>query len=266
MFDHRDGRSQRKAARQLGISQSHLNTILNTKTDVRYYEKTTVPHRTPIQVANAKTRCRWIYDNYRNFDFVIDDESYFTLSHSTLAGNTGFYSSDKKSTPRTAATKTKQKYENKLLVWIAISPKGMTHARISPSGQAIKGPTYLNKCLKRHLLPFIREMYPDNNYIFWPDLASAHYSKIVLAWCKTENIPIVPRGNNPANCPEQRAIEDFWAYLKRLVYDNNWVAKDLNQLRTRIKRCLTQVDKNLVRSLAEITNKRLRQVFLKNIE
>ena len=55
MFDHRDGRSQRKAARRLGISQSYLNTILNTKTDVRYYEKTTVPHRTPIQVANAKT-------------------------------------------------------------------------------------------------------------------------------------------------------------------------------------------------------------------
>ena len=193
----------------------------------------------------------YIYDNYRKCDFLIDDESYFTLRNSTLAGNDEYYTSDKKPTPSRVSTKNKSKYEPKLLVWIAISPKGVTHAHISPSGQAINGHTYLKNCLKSKLLPFIRAMYPLDNYIFWPDLASAHYSKTVLEWCDAENVIILPKERNPPNCPKQRAIEDFWAYLKRLVYDKNWTAKNLNQLRARIKRCLTQIDKNFVQGLAE---------------
>ena len=109
-------------------------------------------------------------------------------------------------------------------------------------------------------------MYPLNDYIFWPDLASAHYSKAVLEWCNTENVAILEKERNPPNCPKQRSIEDFWAYLKRMVYDHNWKAKDLKQLHARIKRCLTQVDKNFVQSLAESTSQRLRQVFLKEFE
>ena len=32
---------------------------------------------------------------------------------------------------------------------------------------------------------------------------------------KSEKIPYVPKDMNPANVPEARAIEDFWAILKR---------------------------------------------------
>jgi hypothetical protein len=36
---------------------------------------------------------------------------------------------------------------------------------------------------------------------------------------------------NPANVPEARPIEDFWAHLKRNVYMDGWQAKNLNQLK-----------------------------------
>ena len=43
---------------------------------------------------------------------------------------------------------------------------------------------------------------------------------------------------NPANVPEARAIEDFWALLKRDVYKDGWSAKTTNELKNRIAGCV----------------------------
>ena len=58
-FGQKDGRSQRRAAKELGISQSYVNKILKNKTDIRYYKKTTIPDMSPEQVTKAKKRCRY---------------------------------------------------------------------------------------------------------------------------------------------------------------------------------------------------------------
>ena len=63
--------------------------------------------------------------NYPNFEWIIDDESYFTLSHSEINGNNIYYTSDDKQCPDNVKFKEKSKFEDKLFVWIAISPKGM---------------------------------------------------------------------------------------------------------------------------------------------
>jgi hypothetical protein len=39
------------------------------------------------------------------------------------------------------------KYDEKLLVWAAISPKGITKVRMRPSGQAVNHWVYINECL-----------------------------------------------------------------------------------------------------------------------
>ena len=38
-----------------------------------------------------RPKCRKLPKNYKNMDFLMDDESYFTLSNSTLAGNDTYY-------------------------------------------------------------------------------------------------------------------------------------------------------------------------------
>ena len=61
---------------------------------------------------------------------------------------------------------------------------------------------YLNECIIKQLIPFINEHHRDDNYVFWPDLASSHYAKSVTDWLKQNNIPFVPKAMNPANVPE----------------------------------------------------------------
>ena len=56
------------------------------------------------------------------------------------------------------------------------------------------------------------------------------------------DIDVVPKDMNPPNVPQLRLIENFWAILKKVVYDNGWEAKSERQLVTRIRKCLGETD------------------------
>ena len=75
--------------------------------------------------------------------------------------------------------KAKSKFELKVLLWIAISEDGISSPSIltSETGMSINTDVYISKCLKPNLLPFLAR---KTNHIFWPDLASAHYSTKLL--------------------------------------------------------------------------------------
>ena len=79
------------------------------------------------------------------------------------------------------------------------------------------------------MIPFIREHHQDSNYIFWPDLASCHYSKQTVAWMD-ENVKFVPKDINPPNVPQARPIENFWGCLAQKVYEVGWEAETEQQL------------------------------------
>jgi len=76
------------------------------------------------------------------------------------------------------------KYEKKVLVWIAISPKRYDSTIFRDSGLAINRFVYRDECLDPYLLPFIKKYHYgiswNDQYVFWPDKASAHYAKEVI--------------------------------------------------------------------------------------
>ena len=123
MFDHKDGVSQRQVARKFSISQTYVCKILKNKSEIRYRKKQIIPARSEKQKAKIKTLCGRLYRKFSQFTWVIDDESYFTLKHSTINGNDGFYTSDISQVDSTVKYVTKTKHEDKVLVWICISTK-----------------------------------------------------------------------------------------------------------------------------------------------
>ena len=83
---------------------------------------------------------------------------------------------------------------------------------------------YISKCLRPNLLPFLAR---KTNHIFWPDLASAHYSTKTLEFLNTSNVNnFVPKDINPPNVSQCRPIKDFFGALATKVYAGSWVAKD----------------------------------------
>ena len=74
-------------------------------------------------------------------------------------------------------------------------------------------------------MAFIRQYHADNNYIFWPDQARAHYAKGAFNYLNENNLNFAAKSNNPVDVPECCPIENFQAILKQQVYKNNCRAK-----------------------------------------
>lgn len=258
-FDHRSGRSQTKAAAHLKCTQPYISHILKKYTKIRCRKKVKRPIQTEKQRQATRPKCRKMLEQFKDVDFVVDDESYFTLRHTVQPGNNVYYSSDPAQTPASEKFDYRAKYEQKLLVWLAISSKGISQPYFVPSGMAINQDVYLG-IIQNFLEPFLSKYYAVGGYVFWPDLASAHYAKRVQNYLRTKNISFVPKDINPANVPKARPIEDFWANLKFKVYEENWEASDLEQLKRKIKKCLTAVDPSVVQAHMSTVRSRLDKI------
>ncbi len=118
---------------------------------------------------------------------------------------------------------------------MAISEYCVTRAFFMQNSLAINQEVYLKQCIKRRLMPFIAKYHSNNNYVFWPDKASAHYAKRVVAFYDANKLNYVLKKRNPTNVPQCRPIEDFWGTLSSLVYAKGWEAENVQQLKKRIK-------------------------------
>ena len=86
-------------------------------------------------------------------------------------------------------------------MWIAVSDLCMSKPLFCISMTvAINTSIYINECLEKRLLPFIHNYHGDFNYIFWPGLATSHYSKDSLNWMD-EYVNYVDKESNPSNVP-----------------------------------------------------------------
>ncbi|CAF0734749.1 unnamed protein product [Didymodactylos carnosus] len=132
-----------------------------------------------------------------------------------MPGNAGFYSSDKENSPPGVKYKSQQKFEPKILVWLALSSKGIS----APYTGTTKAPAV------------------DVD----PDLASSHYANKTTDWLNEQKVPSVPKYANPPNVPKARPIEDCWGILAQQMYSRGWTAINQEQLINRIK---TQLKKN----------------------
>lgn len=257
-FSDKDNISQSSAASKLNSSQQHVSKTLK-KVGLRCLKKTRAPEYTEEQIANVKRQTRWMAKHYAGKSLILDDESYFPLSKTHVPGNDRFYTKDKASTPPSVKYKFKHKFEKKVMLYIAISERGVSKPWFKPSGLAINQDIYQNQCLKKILLPFIKKHHQDGNYVFWPDKASSHYAKKTVAFLENNEIPYVPKERNPTNLPQCRPIEDFFGQLSALVYKNNWRAENCKQLISRIKRCIEQMNLEAVKRSCTGIHKKLRQ-------
>ena len=212
--NHKTGQSQRKLAAKFGVSVSTINDNLK-KLNLKYRKRKRAPKQTPQQKERQHERlvkfCGDMASNDDPRDLVIDDESYFSFSGAGMPGNTGFYTNDITKTPNEVKHRREAKFPEKVMIWVAFPPRGISDIWVAPKQTSMKAPTYIQECLKKRLLKFIDLHYESRDEIvFWPDLASCHYSSQTQEFLKTEGIVCVPRDQNPPNAPQIRPIEIFF--------------------------------------------------------
>lgn len=262
-INNKTGLSQRQMAKRYNVHQSTISRTLKRRTPIVIRKRKKAPKMdSKAQEKLARKNCGKLYRMILNgCDIVLDDEKYFGLTGDNVQCNQRFYTTDPSTTPSDVKYKKKRKFSPKLLVWMAMSSNGVSDIYIHRSKQAVTSEIYLNECINRRLLPFIEEHHKNDDFVFWPDKASAHYAGIVLARLKEKNIPIVLKQNNPPNVPQARPIETVWSILEQKVYAGNWEAKDLDSLARRIKTKAKELEKKKLQDLVNNVRKQLRSMW-----
>lgn len=215
MFDHRDGVSTRQAARKFKCSQPYIVKTLSTKTSIKIRKKQKIPSRNDDQRERIPKCCDRLYRKLQGNSVILDDESYFTLTHSTINGNQNFYSSEVAATSSKVKYRQKAKFEKKILVWVAFSSEGMSNPYFVPSGLGINQYVYLEECIRKRLIPFINANHTDGKYLFWPDLARSHYATSVIEFMEQNGIKYVKKHDNPPKRPGMPSDRKFLGYFER---------------------------------------------------
>lgn len=255
------GQSTRRLGRKFNVCHTTVHRILKRNGVTRRARKR-VPKYTEKQLIKIPKCCRALRVKHlrKNVEIIMDDEKYFTFANHTLSGNNFFYTDNYDAAPDNVKYYGKAKFEPKVLVWVAISGKGVSASFIQKCrGPAVNADIYTTKCLPK-MKKFIEKEHLDDNFIFWPDLASSHYAKTTMDWLEANNIPTVPKQDNPPNVPQARPIEMFWAVLSRLVYDQGWEAKTEQQLISRIQRKLKEVDIEVIQEMMGKVRRALRKI------
>ena len=263
MVNHRTGVSQRALGNLFFCSQQYISRMIK-KLKISYRKRVKVPkYKDYAAMREAKKRCRKLYNKFRTVDFVIDDEKYFGLSGYQMTGNRGYYTSDPKLTPEKVRTFGKKKFEPKVMLWIAMSPKGISRPVLtSGRSMSVTAHSYVNNCLNPHLLRFLNTHYPHGQgYVFWPDKASAHYAGLTTTFLSDNNIEYVKKEDNPTEVPQCRPVEDFFGLLATRVYHKNWVAKDAEHLKRRIRKCLREIPLSTVQATMASVRRRLLRAY-----
>ena len=59
---------------------------------------------------------------------------------------------------------------------------------------------------------------------------------------KEQNLYFIAKEDNPPATLQIRPIKQFWSMLKAKVYENNWNAKNRDQLIRKIRKCAKEFD------------------------
>lgn len=245
--------SNRKVAVKVKCSEFMVRTVKKNN-GLKSFKVQKVPDRNSRKNEVAKERAKLLSRNYiQKYNCcIMDDETYVLGDFSQLPGQEFYVADARGNVDEKFRTQKKTKFPTKFLVWQAICTCGKRSAAFITTG-TINTDIYIKECLKKRLLPFIRE-HEVSTY-FWPDLASCHYSKSAVEWYQKNDVVFVPREANPPNCPELRPIERYWALVKRIMKNTKHVAinakKFKNQWSLRSKKVTKETIKSLMAGISE---------------
>ncbi len=143
------------------------------------------------------------------------------------------------------------------MVWMAMSSRGVSEPYIVKSGNAVTAEVYIRECLSR-LQDFIDQYHSDDNYIFWTDLASAHYANITQEIYESVGIKFLRKEVNPPNVAQLRPIERFWAYLGKKLNEGSFSTDNIKTLVRRIRKIIRNRPENLCQNLMKRVKTKVR--------
>lgn len=223
-------------------------------------------NRTEKQGKYVKLRARKLYDDIlTKFSgcILMDDETYVKLDFNQLPGQKFYVAINKRNVKPQYKYIFMDKFSKKMMIWQAICSCGRKSS-VFVTSQTMTSKLYIEECLEKRILPLIK--LHKNAVMFWPDLASVHYSGMTLNWLEQHGVSFVPKSCNPPNCPQFRPIERFWAIVKGILRRTGGRALNAKSLLIKWNNAADKVTKKTVQTIMGSINRRVRNFLRANEE
>lgn len=214
-------RSARKMSAQNKMSPRSIRRILKEDLGLHPYKKRQLHGLTSAQEDKRLVRSKELLSLHGDQDLekiVFSDEKFFGVEEKLNSQNTRIYSLAIEDIPEEIRTVQRFQYEQKVMVWCAVSKKGKFPMVFFESDERLNARTYIGKILE----PIVKEeglkMYKKDKWTFQQDSAPAHSAKISQNWCKTNLPDFIPSSKWPPSSPDLNPLDySIWGILEARV-------------------------------------------------
>ena len=132
---------------KLGVFQKTISRQ-KSKMNICCYKREKTPKYSEKQAEKAKNFCKKLANLLQETSccLILDDEKYFTYDGSNMQGNDNYHSNGKSKCQDSVRFAGKEKYHGKVMVWAAISNRGISKPLFRPSkSKAVYLGIYINE-------------------------------------------------------------------------------------------------------------------------
>ncbi|KAL4500781.1 hypothetical protein ABPG72_020015 [Tetrahymena utriculariae] len=255
--------SQRKLAKQLNTSKSNVQRILNLDLQLKPYKIRRQPF---LQTAHIEKRLKfsyWVQNNFTKNDclkILFSDEKQFEIDGVYNTQNDRIGAVDRAQADLKGGIFQKQKFPQKVMVWIGVSSRGLSPLVFLPKG-GINSQIYIDQ-----VLPVSKKFGDDNlgeDWIYQQDGATCHTSEQTQNWCY-DNFPnFIPKDKWPPNSPDLNPLD--YSVWNEIVNSMKWnKVYSITTLKQQIKAAVKSISNETILHICQNWYKRVRSLQSNN--
>ena len=248
--------STRKLASKLKISRRSVQRILKNDLGLTSYKKRIEPLLTDTQKAKRITFSNWVRHNFskeQSLRILFSDEKIFDLNGMYNCQNDQVWAVNRVEADKNGGVKQKQKFPQKVMVWLGVCSEGVTPLVILDNG-TVNHQRYIDEVLPV-ALKYGNNVFGDD-WTFQQDGAKPHTHKLSQKWCNDHFPGLIDKDHWPPNSPDLNPLD--YSIWDEFVHQLNWnEAQSKKTLIAELKRAVKRIRKEVVLESCESWTNRL---------
>ncbi|XP_065665656.1 uncharacterized protein LOC136087078 [Hydra vulgaris] len=199
--------STRKLANKLNISRTSVQRMLQKGLNLQAYKHRVEPLLTNGQKVKRIKFANWIKNHFRKeqtLKILFSDENFFDLNGRYNAQNDRIWSTNRNEADKDGGIKQKQKFTQKVMVWLGACSKGVSPLVILAK-DAVNHDWYIKKLLPV-ALKYGNEMFCDD-CTFQQDGLTSHTHHLTQQWCHDNFPAFIDKNRWSPNSPDLNPLD-----------------------------------------------------------
>ncbi|EYC06502.1 hypothetical protein Y032_0075g928 [Ancylostoma ceylanicum] len=256
-------RSMRKMATEMNVSERTMRRVVREQLSMFPYKYQKKQGLTEAQKKARREKCLGLLARTargEHFSTLFSDEKLFTVERCINRQNSRVLAHNPEEAREAGSTVTRNLHAASVMVWAGVSATGRTPLVFVEDGVKINADVYVDKILKKHVLPWSLAHYRQGQWTFQQDGAPAHRAVKTQEWCRSHLRDFISAKEWPANSPDLNVMDyAVWGILEGKACAKP--STTVEALKNSLKKACKEIPQKTLRAAIESYPKRLKAVI-----